>query len=238
MNSNHRFLSQEKPVYVAEGELRGDRTGHQRNLRGSGGSNSSPSSGESRANLALISQRCALRSNECATVLRAEAVDLHVSRLSDEVGNWRWGVLGKGAKPLRCLYMDRHSNAGQSPWHAGAKDIRLGFDRGFPKPRRDVEPGQSSAEIIGERRQRTTMHMAAVVDMTVIDIEFAYQLILVGVGNSDAEMFRHTGMGGGRGHRRAPIRGRNSGRSYSNVNRHRWLMNAGVAVRIREARSA
>jgi hypothetical protein len=51
MDSNHRFLSQEKPVYVAEGELRGDRTGHQRNLRGTDGSNPSPSSGESRANL-------------------------------------------------------------------------------------------------------------------------------------------------------------------------------------------
>jgi NADP-dependent 3-hydroxy acid dehydrogenase YdfG len=42
--------SQEKPVYVAEGELRGDRTGHQRNLRGTDSSNPSPSSGESGAN--------------------------------------------------------------------------------------------------------------------------------------------------------------------------------------------
>ena len=117
--------------------------------------------------------------------------------------------------------MDRHGNAGQPPWHTGAEDIRLQFDGGCPKPRRDVEPGQSSAEIIGERRQRTTMHMAAVVEMTVIDIEFADQLILVGLGNSDAEVLRHTGMGGGRGHRQAPIRGKNSGRSYSNVNRHR-----------------
>ena len=65
------------------------------------------------------------------------------------------------------------------------------------------------------------MHVAAVVEMTVIDIEFADQLILGGVGNAYAEVFRHTGTGGGRGHRRAPIRGRNSGRSYSNVNRHR-----------------
>jgi hypothetical protein len=47
MDSNHRFLSQEKPVYFAEGELRGDRTGHLRNLRGTVGSNQSPSSGES-----------------------------------------------------------------------------------------------------------------------------------------------------------------------------------------------
>jgi hypothetical protein len=116
--------------------------------------------------------------------------------------------------------MDRHSNAGKPPWHAGAKDIRLRLDRGCPKLRRNVEPGQSSAEIIGERRQCTTMHMAAVVEMTVIDIEFTDQLILVGVGNADAEMSRHTGMGGGRGHRRAPIRGKNSARSYSNVNRH------------------
>jgi hypothetical protein len=35
------------PVYVAEGELRGDRTGHQRNLRGTDSSNPSPSSKES-----------------------------------------------------------------------------------------------------------------------------------------------------------------------------------------------
>jgi hypothetical protein len=48
-----------------------------------------------------------------------------------------------------------------------------GTNRGCPKPRRDAEPGQSSAEIIGERRQRTAMDMAAVVEMTVIDIEFA-----------------------------------------------------------------
>jgi hypothetical protein len=69
--------------------------------------------------------------------------------------------------------MDRYSNAGQPSWQAGAENIRLRFDRGCPKPRRDVEPGQSSAEIIGERRQRPAMHMAAVVEMTVIHIEFA-----------------------------------------------------------------
>jgi hypothetical protein len=64
------------------------------------------------------------------------------------------------------------------------------------------------------------MHMAAVVEMAVIDIEFTDQLILGGIGNADAEVFRHTRTGGGRGHRRAPIRGKNSGRSYSNMNRH------------------
>ena len=110
------------------------------------------------------------------------------------------------------------------PGTQARKIFVFGFDRGCPKPRRDVEPGQSSAEIIGERRQRTAMHMAAVVEMTVIDIELADQLILVGVSNADAEVFRHTGMGGGRGHRRAPIRGRNSGRSYSNVNRQGLLI--------------
>jgi hypothetical protein len=57
MDSNHRFLSQEKPVYVAEGELRGDRKGHQRNLRGTDSSNPSPSSGESHANLSFR-RRC------------------------------------------------------------------------------------------------------------------------------------------------------------------------------------
>jgi hypothetical protein len=116
--------------------------------------------------------------------------------------------------------MDRHGNAGQPPWHARAKDIRLRFDRGCPKPRRDVEPGQPSAEIIGERRQSTAMHMAAVVEMTVIDIEFADQLIPVGVGNADAEVFRHTETGGGRGHRGAPIRGKKRGQSYTILNRH------------------
>src|SRR5271163_3546148 len=100
--------------------------------------------------------------------------------------------------------MDRHSNAGEPPWHAGAKNIRLRLDRGCPKPRRYVEPGQGSAEIVGERCQRTAMHMAAVVEMTIIDIEFAYELILVSVGNADAEVSRHTGTGRSRGHRRAP----------------------------------
>ena len=41
------------------------------------------------------------------------------------------------------------------------------------------------------------VHMPAVVEMTVIGIEFADQLILVGVGNADAEVFRHTGYGQG-----------------------------------------
>jgi len=40
------------------------------------------------------------------------------------------------------------------------------------------------AEIIGKRRQCTTMHMAAVVEMTVINIEFADELVLVSVGNA------------------------------------------------------
>jgi len=60
--------------------------------------------------------------------------------------------------------------------------------------------------------------------MTVIDIEFADQLIPVGVGNADAEVFGHTGTGGGRGHRQVPIFGKNSGRSYINVNRHGSLI--------------
>ena len=69
--------------------------------------------------------------------------------------------------------MDRYSDAGKPPRRAGAKDIRLRLDRGCPKPRWDVEPGQCPAEIVGERRQRTAMHMTAVVEMTVIHIEFA-----------------------------------------------------------------
>jgi hypothetical protein len=49
------------------------------------------------------------------------------------------------------------------------------------------------------------MHVAAVVEMTVIDIEFADELVLVGIGNPDAEVPRHTGTRRGRGHRLAPI---------------------------------
>ena len=70
--------------------------------------------------------------------------------------------------------MDRHRNAGKPPWHAGPKNIRARLDCGCPKPRWDVEPGQCSAEIVGKRRQRTAMHMPAVVEVTVIRIEFAY----------------------------------------------------------------
>src|ERR1700730_3618679 len=47
------------------------------------------------------------------------------------------------------------------------------------------------------------MHMAAVIEMTVIRIEFADQLVLVGVGDADAEVSRHTGSGRGRSHRLA-----------------------------------
>ena len=39
-------------------------------------------------------------------------------------------------------HMDRYGNAGKPPWHAGAKDIGLRLDRGGPKLRRDVNPGQ------------------------------------------------------------------------------------------------
>ena len=41
------------------------------------------------------------------------------------------------------------------------------------------------------------VHMPAVVEMTVIDIEVADQLILGGVGNADAEVFRHYRYGRG-----------------------------------------
>ena len=40
-----------EPVYITEGELRGDRRGSQKNWRGTDGSNPSPSSEESAANL-------------------------------------------------------------------------------------------------------------------------------------------------------------------------------------------
>ena len=70
-------------------------------------------------------------------------------------------------------YMDRYSNAGKPPWTAGAKDICLRLEGGCPKPRWDVETGQGAAEIVSERRQRTAMDVAAIVEMSVIDIEFA-----------------------------------------------------------------
>src|SRR5215472_983826 len=89
-----------------------------------------------------------------------------------------------GKLPVRAVYrdlqddhspphMDRHSNSGKPTQAAGSEDIRLRLDRGCPKPRRHVEPGQCPAEIVGERRQRTAMHVPAVIEMTAIDIEFA-----------------------------------------------------------------
>ena len=69
-----------------------------------------------------------------------------------------------------------------------------------------------SHEVIGERHQRAAMNMAAIIEMTVIDIEFADELVLVGVRYADAEVCRHTGTCGGRSHRRAPIRREDSGR--------------------------
>ena len=69
--------------------------------------------------------------------------------------------------------MDRDRDAGKPTQATSAKDIRLRLDRGRPKPRRHIEPGQCPAEIVGERRQRTAMNMAAVIEMTIIDIEFA-----------------------------------------------------------------
>src|SRR6516164_11043435 len=122
------------------------------------------------------------------------SLDHHCGKLS--VGAVYRGLQDDRAPP----HMDRHGNTGKSPRPAGAKDIRLRLDRGCTKPGWDVEPGHRSAEIVGERRQRPAMHTAAVVEMTVIHIELAYQLILVGFGNADAEMSRHTGAGGGRGH--------------------------------------
>ena len=41
-----------------------------------------------------------------------------------------------------------------------------------------------SHEVIGERHQRAAMNMAAIIEMTVIDIEFADELVLVSVGNA------------------------------------------------------
>src|ERR1700751_1442028 len=113
------------------------------------------------------------------------ALDHHCGKLSVRAG-YR-GLYDDHAPP----HMDRYSNPGQPPWHAGAKDIRLRFDRGCPKPRRDVEPGHSSAEIVGERRQRTAMNMAAVVEMTVIEIEFTDQSFFLGLGEAEAEVCRN-----------------------------------------------
>src|ERR1700757_3206205 len=65
--------------------------------------------------------------------------------------------------------------------------------------------------------------------MTVIHIEFADQFVLVGVGNADAEVSRHTGTGRGRGHRRAPIAARIANHLNSNRKRH------GVSLAFRRA---
>jgi hypothetical protein len=37
------------------------------------------------------------------------------------------------------------------------------------------------------------MHMAATVEMPMIGIEFADQLVLIGFGDADTEMLRHPG---------------------------------------------
>src|SRR5690348_17305590 len=63
MDSNHRPLSRGS-VFIAEGELLGDRTARQKIWRGTDGSNPSPSSGESRTNHEL--RRPALRPHRCA----------------------------------------------------------------------------------------------------------------------------------------------------------------------------
>src|SRR4029077_4833503 len=98
----------------------------------------------------------------------------HHLGLNHHFGKLSIGAVYRGLQDDRAPpHMDRDSNAGKPPRHAGAKDIRLRLDRGCPKPWCDVEPGQCSTEIVGECRQRTAMNMAAVVEMTVIHIEFA-----------------------------------------------------------------
>ena len=54
------------------------------------------------------------------------------------------------------------------------------------------------------------MHMPAVVEMTVIDIESADQLVLVGVGNADAEVSGIPEWVGVEVITEKPIRGKNS----------------------------
>jgi len=60
--------------------------------------------------------------------------------------------------------------------------------------------------------------VAAVVETTVIDIEFADQLILVGLGNSDAEVFRHAGTGRSRGHQRSLVQAQEFEAAQSGLN--------------------
>jgi hypothetical protein len=83
--------------------------------------------------------------------------------------------------------------------------------RSVPRAGQDRSP----AWIMGLVTTPGYRSVAAAVEMTIVDIEFADQLILVGVGNADAEMSRHTGMGGGRGHRRAPCAEFRSGKARS-----------------------
>ena len=54
--------------------------------------------------------------------------------------------------------------------------------------------------VIGEGGEYTAMHMTTVIEVTLIGIEFADQLVLVGLRNADPEMCRHTGTGEDRGH--------------------------------------
>jgi hypothetical protein len=79
------------------------------------------------------------------------------------------------------------------------------------------------------------MHMTAIVEMTVIDIEFAYQVILVVVGYSVAEVSGQTGTRRSRGHREyqsgaKSADGLNSGMgsliSHSLFDRPAWVSSA------------
>src|SRR6516162_5898372 len=76
------------------------------------------------------------------------SLDHHCGKLS--IGAVYRGLQDDRAPP----HMDRHGNAGKPPRPADAKDIRLRLDRGCPKPGWDVESGQRSTEIVGERRHR------------------------------------------------------------------------------------
>jgi hypothetical protein len=83
-----------EPVYIAEGELRGDRRAAKKIWRGTDGSNPSPSSAESAANLKTTSTfrcRVALPSLDCAVSQRKrwEQVKRYQSSV---LGRVRWAI--------------------------------------------------------------------------------------------------------------------------------------------------
>ena len=68
----------------------------------------------------------------------------HHLSLNHHCGKLPIGAVYRGLQDDRAPpHMDRYGNASKPPRHAGTKDIRLRLDRGCPKSRQDVEPGNA-----------------------------------------------------------------------------------------------